>query len=78
MVFDSIAISRFLSPQQKNVLISKLEGYLSHQEVRQLQQRVQTRIGFMQNEKLPQTLQVPYQALRSHRCLDFTYCRFDL
>ncbi len=78
MVFDSISISRFLSPRQKSALISQLEGYLSDQEVRRLQQRVQTRICLMQNEKLPQTLQVLYQALDSHRCLDFTYCRFDL
>ena len=78
LVFDSISISRFLSPRQKSVLISQLEGYLSDQEVHQLQQRVQTRICLMQNEKLLQTLQVLYQALDSHRCLDFTYCKFDL
>ncbi len=78
MVFDSISISRFLSPGQKSELISQLEGYLSGQEVRQLRQRVQTRSCLMQNEKLPQTLQVLYQALDSHRCLDFAYCRFDL
>ncbi len=40
MVFDSISINRFLSPRQKKSLISQLEGYLSEQEVRQLQQRV--------------------------------------
>lgn len=78
MVFDSISISRFLSPRQKRDLISQLEGYLSGQEVRQLRQRVQTRACLMQNEKLPQTLQVLYQALDSRRCLDFVYCKFDL
>lgn len=72
MVFDSISISRFLSSRQKSSLISQLEGYLSDQEVRRLQQRVQTRICLMQNEKLPQTLQLLYQALDSHRCLDFS------
>lgn len=78
MVFDSISISRFLSPKQKNALISQLEGYLSEHEVRQLRQRVQTRPCLMQNEKLPQTLQMLYEALDSHHCLDFTYCKFDL
>ncbi len=78
MVFDSISISRFLSLQQKNTLISQLEGYLSDQEVRQLRQRVQTRDCLMQNEKLPQTLLMLYRALDVRRCLDFTYCKFDL
>ena len=78
MVFDSIFINRFLSLRQKKSLISQLEGYLSEQEVRQLQQRVQTRPCLMQNENLPQTLQVLYQALDNRRCLDFSYCRFDL
>ena len=32
----------------------------------------------MQNKKLPQTLQLLYQALDMRRCLDFTYCKFDL
>lgn len=51
---------------------------LLHPEEHCSEQRVQTRICLMQNEKLPQTLQLLYQALDSHRCLDFTYCRFDL
>ena len=78
MVFDSISISHFLSPRQKRALISQLEGYLSDQEVRRLRQRVQARVCLMQNERLPQTLQMLYHALESHRCLDFDYYRFDL
>lgn len=78
MIFDSISISRFLSPRQKSELISQLEGYLSEQEVRRLRQRVQARACLMQNERLPQTLQMLYQALDSHCCLDFDYYRFDL
>ena len=78
MVFDSISISRFLSPRQKKSLISQLEGYLSSSEVDRLRQRVQVRDCLMQNEKLPETLQLLYQALESRRCLDFTYCKFDL
>lgn len=78
MIFDSISISRFLSPDQKKALISQLEGFLSQQEVRQLRQRVQVRDCLMQNKKLPQTLQLLYQALDMRRCLDFAYCKFDL
>lgn len=78
MVFDSISISRFLSPRQKRELISQLEGYLSEQEVRRLRQRVQARVCLMQNESLPQTLQMLYQAIDAHRCLDFDYYRFGL
>ncbi|WP_417025520.1 helix-turn-helix transcriptional regulator [Candidatus Allofournierella excrementavium] len=78
LVFDSVSISRFLSHGQKKALISQLEGFLSEQEVRQLRQRVQVRDCLMQNEQLPQTLQVLYQALDARRCLDFTYCKFGL
>ena len=60
------------------MLISQLEGFLSLQEVRQLRQRVQVRDCLMQNKKLPQTLRLLYRALDVHRCLDFTYCKFDL
>lgn len=78
MVFDSISISRFLSPRQKNSLISQLEGYLSRQEVHQLRQRVQTRPCLMQNEQLLETLKILYRALDTRRCLNFAYCKFDL
>lgn len=78
MVFDSISISKFLSPKQKNELISQLEGFLSEKEVHQLKQRVQVKSCLMQNEQLPQTLQCLYQAMDEHRCLNFTYCKFDL
>lgn len=78
MIFDSISISRFLGSEQKKTLISQLEGFLSLQEVRQLRQRVQVRDCLMQNEKLPQTLRLLYCALDIRRCLDFTYCKFDL
>lgn len=78
MVFDSISISQFLSPTQKNMLISQLEGFLSQSEVRQLKQRVRVRPCLMQNERLPQTLQVIYQAIDEQRCLHFNYSRFDI
>ena len=78
MVFDSISISQFLSPAQKNSLISQLEGFLSQSEVRQLKQRVRVRPCLMQNEQLPQTLQVIYQAIDEQKCLYFDYSRFDI
>ncbi len=78
MIFDSISISRFLSAEQKKTLISQLEGFLSQQEVRQLRERVQTRDCLMQNRQLPQTLNLLYQAINACRCVDFTYCKFDL
>lgn len=70
MVFDSIAISQFLSPAQKNALISQLEGFLSQSEVRQLKQRVQVRPCLMQDERLPQTLQIIYQAIATASLAD--------
>lgn len=78
MVFDSISISQFLSQEQKNQLISQLEGFLSRSEVRQLRQRVCARPCLMQNEMLPQTLQMIYQAIDEHKCLRFDYAKFDL
>lgn len=78
MVFDSISISQFLSQKQKNQLISQLEGLLSWDEVQQLKRRVRTRPCLMQNEMLPQTLQMIYQAIDEHQCLRFDYARFDL
>lgn len=78
MVFDSVSISQFLSQNQKNQLISQLEGFLSRNEVRQLKNRVRTRPCLMQNELLPQTLQIIYQAIDEHQCLRFDYARFDL
>ena len=78
MVFDSISISRFLNQEQKNQLISQLEGFLSRNEVHQLRSRVRARPCLMQNEMLPQTLQIVYQALNEHQCLRFDYVRFDL
>lgn len=78
MVFDSISISQFLSQEQKNQLISQLEGFLSRNEVQQLRNRVRTRPCLMQNEMLPQTLQIIYQAIDEHQCLRFDYARFDL
>ena len=78
MVFDSISISQFLSPTQKNSLISQLEGFLSQSEVRQLKQRVRVRPCLMQNERLPQTLQAIYQAIDEQKCLCFDYSRFDI
>ena len=47
MVFDSISISRFLSPRQKRELISQLEGYLSEQEVRRLASSYQQKITIL-------------------------------
>ena len=78
MVFDSISISQFLSPSQKDSLISQLEGFLSRSEVQQLKQRVQVRPSLMQNESLPQTLQVIYRAIDEQKCLYFDYSRFDI
>ena len=78
MVFDSVSISRFLSRSQKNNLLSQLEGFLSGDEVRRLKQRVQSRDCLMQNEMLPQTLQIIYQAIDEYKCLHFGYCRFNL
>ena len=78
MIFDSISISQFLSQAQKNSLISQLEGFLSRSEVQQLKQRVRVRPCLMQNELLPQTLQVIYQAIDERKCLHFDYSRFDL
>ena len=78
MVFDSISISQFLSQSQKNSLISQLEGFLSHSEVQQLKQRVRVRPCLMQNEMLPQTLQVIYRAIDGRKCLCFDYTKFDL
>lgn len=78
MVFDSISISQFLSQSQKDSLISQLEGFLSYSEVQQLKQRVRVRPCLMQNEMLPQTLQVIYRAISEHKCLRFDYTRFDL
>ena len=78
MVFDSISISQFLSQSQKNSLISQLEGFLSHSEVQQLKQRVRVRPCLMQNEMLPQTLQVIYRAIDKRKCLCFDYTKFDL
>lgn len=78
MVFDSISISQFLSQSQKNSLISQLEGFLSHSEVQQLKQRVRVRPCLMQNEMLPQTLQVIYRAIDERKCLCFDYTKFDL
>lgn len=78
MVFDSISISQFLSQAQKNSLLSQLEGFLSRNEVQQLKQRVRARPCLMQNESLPQTLQLIYQAIAEHRCLSFDYTRFNI
>lgn len=78
MVFDSISISQFLSPSQKDSLISQLEGFLSRSEVQQLKQRVQVRPCLMQNELLPQTLQVIYRVIDEQKCLYFDYSRFDI
>lgn len=78
MVFDSISISQFLSQTQKNLLISQLEGFLSRSEVQQLKQRVRVRPCLMQNEMLPQTLQIIYRAIDEQKCLYFDYSRFDI
>ena len=78
MVFDSISISQFLSQAQKNSLISQLEGFLSRSEVQQLKQHVRVRPCLMQNEMLPQTLQVIYRAIDEQKCLYFDYSRFDI
>ena len=78
MIFDSISISQFLSQTQKNTLISQLEGFLSRSEVQQLKQRVRVRPCLMQNELLPQTLQVIYRAIDEQKCLYFDYSRFDI
>ncbi len=78
MVFDSISISQFLSQPQKNQLISELEGFLSRSEVQQLKHRIRVRPCLMQNEMLPQTLQVIYRAINDRQCLSFDYARFDL
>ena len=78
MVFDSISISQFLSQTQKNLLISQLEGFLSRSEVQQLKQRVRVRPCLMQNEMLPQTLQIIYRAINEQKCLHFDYSRFDI
>ncbi|OUN91832.1 hypothetical protein B5F98_11745 [Pseudoflavonifractor sp. An44] len=78
MIFDSISTSRFLSQTQKNSLISQLEGFLSRSEVQQLKQRVRVRPCLMQNELLPQTLQVIYRAIDEQKCLYFDYSRFDI
>ena len=78
MVFDSISISQFLSQTQKNSLISQLEGFLSRSEVQQLKQRVRVRPCLMQDEMLPQTLQVIYRAIDERKCLHFDYSRFDI
>lgn len=78
MVFDSISISPLLSQSQKNAILSSLEGFLSRKEVQQLKQRVQARPCLMQNEMLPQTLQLIYQAIEDHKCLSFDYTRFDI
>lgn len=75
MVFDSISISQFLSQAQKNSLISQLEGFLSRSEVQQLKQHVRVRPCLMQNEMLPQTLQVIYRAIDEQKCLYFDYSR---
>ncbi|MBM6871794.1 hypothetical protein [Pseudoflavonifractor phocaeensis] len=76
MVFDSISISQFLSQAQKNLLISQLEGFLSRSEVQQLKQRVRVRPCLMQNEMLPQTLQVIYQAIDERKCLYIGFLYF--
>ena len=78
MVFDSISISQFLSQAQKNSLISQLEGFLSRSEVQQLKQRVRVRPCLMQDEMLPQTLQLVYRAIDERKCLHFDYSRFDI
>lgn len=78
MIFDSISISQFLSQTQKDSLISQLEGFLSRSEVQQLKQRVRVRPCLMQNELLPQTLQVIYRAIDEQKCLYFDYSRFDI
>lgn len=78
MVFDSVSISRFLSQSQKNQLLSRLEGFLSREEVLQLKQRVQSRDCLMQNEMLPQTLQTIYRAIDENRCIRFDYNRFNI
>lgn len=78
MVFDSISISQFLSQAQKNSLISQLEGFLSRSEVQQLKQHVRVRPCLMQDEMLPQTLQVIYRAIDERKCLHFDYSRFDI
>ena len=78
MVFDSISISQFLSQTQKNSLISQLEGFLSRSEVQQLKQRVRVRPCLMQDEMLPQTLQLVYRAIDERKCLHFDYSRFDI
>lgn len=78
MIFDSISISQFLSSTQKKSLISQLEGFLSRSEVQQLKQRVRVRPCLMQNELLPQTLQIIYRAIDEQKCLCFDYSRFDI
>ena len=78
IVFDSISISPLLSQSQKNAILSSLEGFLSRKEVQQLKQRVQARPCLMQNEMLPQTLQLIYQAIEEHKCLSFDYTRFNI
>lgn len=66
----------FLSQAQKNLLISQLEGFLSRSEVQQLKQRVRVRPCLMQNEMLPQTLQVIYQAIDERKCLYIGFLYF--
>ena len=66
----------FLSQAQKNLLISQLEGFLSQSEVQQLKQRVRVRPCLMQNEMLPQTLQVIYQAIDERKCLYIGFLYF--
>ena len=78
MMFDSISISPLFSQSQKNAILSQLEGFLSRREVQQLKQRVQARPCLMQNEMLPQTLQLIYQAIEERKCLSFDYTRFDI
>ena len=58
--------------------MSQLEGFLSRSEVQQLKQRVRVRPCLMQNELLPQTLQVIYRAIDEQKCLYFDYSRFDI
>lgn len=78
MVFDPVSISQFLTQSQKNALLSRLEGFLSHGEVQQLKQRVRPRPCLTSGDSLLETLRVLYQAISDHTCLRFRYMKFDL
>lgn len=78
LVSDSVSASAFLSEKQKKELLEPLGMVLSHYEVRQLRQRLQTRLCLQPAPHLPENLSKLYQSIEENHLVSFDYYKFDL